>query len=421
MTPNPPLVADAAAGTELRPPSIVPSWVVYGSMFLAIGAWTAFVANYFAAMGLDVAIIGVMVAVPSAVAIVVGPAWGLVADRLGDMRAPFLVATLLAAGAGLVLAGTPSMPWLAIAVLVLSVGAAGLTPLIDARTIQRLWPRRERFGQARVAGSIAFMAGTIGTGVIVAATGMRAMFLVYAAGMIGAGVAAVLLLGRPGRAEHVGSVGPLAALRLLRLPGLGLFFAGSCVMWISAEGSMAFFSLRVVELGGDTRLVGIGWAASAMFEIPFMLLFSRLARRVGVDRLIFAGTLLFILRAVAWTLAASPWWLIAGTSLGGSGYALAMVGTTSYVAARVPPQLQATAQALFGSTAFAVGNIAGAVLAGQVASVGGLWSVYPASGVVAAAGAVLIGMALRQGRASAQSASSPVAEVTAPHPGDVGR
>ena len=31
-------------------------------------------------------------------------------------------------------------------------------------------------------------------------------------------------------------------------------------MWMSAVGSMTLFSLRVIELGGDTRLVGIGWA-----------------------------------------------------------------------------------------------------------------------------------------------------------------
>lgn len=402
---------DSATEAAVAPPlSIVPSWVVYGFQFIAIGAWTAFAANYFKAMGLDVAIIGVLAAVPSAVAIVASPLWGLAADRLGDMRPPYLVAALLAAGAAVALAGAPAMPGLAIAVIVLSVGAAGLGPLLDARTIQRLWPRRERFGQARVAGSIAFMVGTIGTGVVIAGTELRALFVVYAVAMVGAGVAAVALLGRPGRARRVGSVGPLAALGLLRLPGLGLFFLGSCVMWVSAVGSMALFSLRVVELGGDTQLVGLGWATSALFEVPVMVLFSRLARRVGVGPLIFAGSLLFILRAAAWTLAASPASLIAFTSLGGIGYALAMVGTTSYIASRVPPQLQATAQALFGSTTFAFGSIAGAILAGQVAAIGGLWAVYPAGGVVAAVGAMLIGAALRQGRpgsAATGAAGSP--------------
>ena len=358
----------------------MPSWVVYGFQFIAIGAWAAYAAVYFAALGIDIAVIGVLAAVPAAVAILASPAWGLVADKVGDMRLPYLVAALWAALAGVVLALAPPMPWLAFAVLLLSVGTAGLTPLIDARTIQRLWPHRERFGQARVAGSFAFMAGTIGSGLLIAASDLRMLFVVYALGMTGAGVAAVLLLGRPHGARKVGTVGPMAAMGLLRLPGLALFLAGSCVMWVSAVGSMTLFSLRVVELGGDTALVGIGWATSALFEVPVMLLFARLARRVRVEWLIVIGALLFVVRAACWSVADSPLALIAFTSLGGSGYALAMVGTTSYVAARVPGNLQATAQALFGSTAFSVGTIAGAVMAGQVAAIGGLWAVYPADG-----------------------------------------
>ena len=71
-----------------------------------------------------------------------------------------------------------------------------------------------------------------------------------------------------------------------------------------------------------------------------------------------------------------------------------MVGTTSYVASRVPSGLQATAQALFGGTTFAFGTIAGAIMAGQVAAAGGLWAVYPVAAVVALAGAVMIWLAI---------------------------
>ena len=382
--------------------------MVYGLQFIAVGAWTAFAAPYFGALGLSLAVIGVLVAVPSAIAIIVAPMWGLAADRLGDMRLPYLVAAILAAGSGLALAARPPMPWLAVAVLILSVGSAGLTPLLDSRTIQRLWPRRERFGQARVAGSISFMVGTVGTGLVIEATRLEAMFVIYAIALVTAGVAAVALLGRPMRSQRVGTVGPIAAIRLLRLPGLGLFFVGSCVMWVNAIGSMALFSLRVEELAGDTAFVGIGWAISAVFEIPVMLLFARLAARVGVGRLIFIGSLLFILRAVLWSISTTPLMFIAVTSLGGCGFALALVGTTSYIASRVPAQLLATSQALFGSTTFAFGAIAGSILAGQVANAYGLAAVYPVGGAVATVGAVLIGLALGQGARATQGWPPPV-------------
>ena len=413
-TDTPRATTTPAVAVDVRPQSIVPSWVVYGFQFVAIGAWTAYAVVYFEAMGIDIAVIGVLAAVPAVVAILASPVWGLVADRLGDMRAPYLAAAIWAALAAVGLAMAPGMPWLAVAVLMLSVGAAGLTPLIDARTIQRLWPQRERFGQARVAGSFAFMAGTIGTGILIAASDLRMMFVVYAVAMTGAGIAAAALLGRPRGAPKVGTVGPRAAMGLLRLPGLALFFAGSCVMWTSAVGSMTLFSLRIVELGGDTRLVGIGWATSALFEVPFMILFARFARRVRVEWLIVVGAVLFVARGFAWTVAADPLALILFTSLGGSGYALAMVGTTSYVAARVPGHLQATAQALFGATTFAFGTIAGAIMAGQVAAAGGLWAVYPVGAVVAAAGALMVWAAIARGLPARPAVGGQTAGIATP-------
>jgi PPP family 3-phenylpropionic acid transporter len=187
----------------------------------------------------------------------------------------------------------------------------------------------------------------------------------------------------------------------LREPGLGLFFVGSCVVWTAAVGAMTLFSLRILDLGGDAALVGVGWAATALFEVPFMISFGRLVRRVPVERLIVGGALLFIVRAVLWSVAGSPWLLIALTALGGSGYALVLVGTTSYVARRAPAHLSATAQALFGATPFSVGSILGAVLAGQIAEVGGLGAVYPVGAVGSALGAAMVWLAIaRRGNAA---------------------
>jgi PPP family 3-phenylpropionic acid transporter len=377
---------------------------VYALQFIAIAAWTAYATVYFEELGIPVAMIGVLAAVPAAVAILAAPAWGLVADRLGDMRVPYLVAGLIAAAAGAMLAAGSGLPVVVGAVLLLSVGVAGMTPLLDARTIQRLWPRRDRYGQARVAGSLAFAGGSVATGALIGASDTRVMFVVYAAASAAAGVAALALLGRPGTgaiAKRVANVGPLAALGLLREPGMGLFFVGSSIVWTAAVGAMTLFSLRILELGGDATLVGIGWATTALSEAPLMILFSRLARRVPIERLIVIGLLLFVVRAVLWTLAESPWVVIALTTLGGTGYALALVGTTTYVARRAPAHLQATAQALFGMTTFSIGSIAGAVLAGQFAAIGGLWAVYPAGVVGSAVGAVLVWWAIGRGGTAA--------------------
>ena len=136
-------------------------------------------------------------------------------------------------------------------------------------------------------------------------------------------------------------------------------------------------------------LVGLAWTVNAAVEIPLMILFPRIAKRFRVEWLIVGGISVIVLRSVLWALAAQPVAFIAVTALSGCSFALMLVGTTSYVASRVPASLQATAQALFTSTTFAIGTIGGAILAGQVAQVGGIVGVYPVSAVLGAIGAVL--------------------------------
>lgn len=389
-----PADATATPSRPARPGSATPSSIVYILQFTAVAIWVAYATVYFKALGIDLAVIGVLAAVPSAVAIVAAPAWGLVADRLGDMRPPYLVASVWAAGAALVLALGPAMPWLALVVVAVALGTSALTPLLDARTVQRLWPDRERFGQARAWGSVSFIVTTVVVGAVLGVIGLNAMFVLYAVALVVGGLLAYALLGRPEGALRVGGIGPLAALGLLRMPGLRLFFVGSVISWLASSMALTLLSLRVVDLGGGPEAVGLAWAVNASLEIPLMLLFPRLAKRVRLEVLIVVGLGVFALRAALWSVATTPAMLIAFAAISGIGFAFVYVGMTAYIASRVPGHLQATAQALFGSTAYAIGSIAGAILAGQIAQAAGIGAAYPASAVLGAVGAVLVWLAI---------------------------
>ena len=159
--------------------SIVPSAVVYLLLFGAVGCWSAYATVLFADQGLDLATIGLLASVPSAVAIVGAPTWGLVADRLGDVRPPLLAAALWGATAAMLLALQPPIPWVILVVMLLAGGTSGLTPLVDSRTVERLGRQRDRFGQARAFGSLGFILTTLAVGLLVQAAGTTAMLAVY--------------------------------------------------------------------------------------------------------------------------------------------------------------------------------------------------------------------------------------------------
>ncbi len=370
------------------------SAVVYMILFSAVGCWSAYASVLFQEQGVGLAVIGLLASVPAAVSIVGAPAWGLVADRLGDVRPPLLVAGLWAAAAASLLALQPPMPWIALVVAILAAGSSGLTPLVDARTVERLGRARDRFGEARAFGSLGFILTTLAVGVLVQALGTPAMLAVYVPALALTGIVGAALLGRGSRTTRAAGIGPIRALGLLRDPGMGLFFAGSVVVWMAATGAITFFSLRLLELGGDARLVGVGWAANAVLEIPTMLAYRRLSDRLLVQWLLVAGASIFVVRAGLFAISDSPVGLIAGAALGGVGFALFLVGTTTFIAQRAPASLRATAQALFTSTAYALGSITGGVLAGLVAGAWGLAAVFPAAAVTSAAGALLIWVAV---------------------------
>lgn len=386
--------ARRAAGDDPAAESLVGPAIVYALLFGAVGAWPPFSTVYFGSLGIDLGSIGVLTAIPAAVSIVAAPAWGVIADRLGDVRPPIVVAGLWATFIAVVLALQPPVALLGILVGLMAAGSGGLGPLVDARTVQRLGRDRERYGRARLWGSISFMAVTIGVGALIAATSLVSSLVAYALLLGGGVVASVLLLGRSHRSATVSTISPLVVVRLLRDPQLGLFFIGSVIVWTAANGIMTFFSLRIIQLGGDAELVGIGWAVNAVAEVPVMFAFAALARRFGTARLMVLGALVFAVRAVGWTAVDSATASVVVTTLGGIGYALFVVGTTAYIPGRVPPEMRATAQGLFFGTTYALGTILGAVLAGLVAGQAGLAAVFPAGVVASLLGALVVWLAV---------------------------
>jgi len=231
---------------------------------------------------------------------------------------------------------------------------------------------RDRFGRARAWGSLGFMIVALATGVLIGRTGPQGMFLVFAPGLLLTAIGAWVLLGRPTaggavRRAMTSSFGAGLA-GLVRDTTLLAFFVGSVLLWTAVSAVHTFLSIHLIELGADSTVVGLVWTPGALIEVPLMLAFPTLARRIGAERLLVLGGLAFALRAACWALTTEPLLFIAIAPLGGIGYGLFYVGTVTYVSRAVPPTVQATAQGVFSGTAFSIGTILGSVAGGQLAA-----------------------------------------------------
>src|SRR6478672_4375872 len=99
----PPLPVPAPAAA---PPSsaVVRPAIVYALLFGAQGAYLPYIPIYLASTGLDLGTVGALIALFAAVSLIAAPSWGALADGIGDVRGPVLVAGVLSGGAILLLA-----------------------------------------------------------------------------------------------------------------------------------------------------------------------------------------------------------------------------------------------------------------------------------------------------------------------------
>jgi PPP family 3-phenylpropionic acid transporter len=375
-------------------PSVLRPAIVYFVLFGAVAAYFPYISVYFRSIGLSLPEIGLLAALNAAVAVIAAPAWGAIVDRARDVRGPLAVAGLWSAVAATWLAVTREPLLVGIAVATLAAGSAGLGPMVDSRTIEIVGSNRDRYGRARAFGSLAFTIGALGVGILIGLTGPQGLFLVFVPGLILTGLIGYGLLGGPDpagpgrRGVTAGFASGLAGL--IRDPTLLLFFAGSVLLWIAVSAVHTFLSIHLVELGASSALVGLVWTPGALVEVPLMLAFPLLVRRVGAERLLVLGGLAFALRAAFWALTSDPLLFVAIAPLGGIGYALFYVGTVTYVSRAVPSTVQATAQGLFSGTAFSIGSILGSIVGGQLAAALTIPGMFLVSAVATAAGAGIV-------------------------------
>ena len=374
-----------------QPASVRGPAVVYFLLFGALAAYFPYIAVFFQSIGLSLAAIGLLAALSSAVAVVAAPIWGAVVDRRHDVRGPMAVAAAWSAVAAAWLATARDPIIVAAAVIVLAAGSAGLAPMLDSRTVEIVGSSRDRYGRARAWGSLAFTVFALGVGVLLDRTGPGGLFLIYAPGLALTGVAAFVLLdGRRavvrGMSRVVSSGFGSGIAGLVGDSTLLLLFIGVAGVWTAVAAVTTFLSVHLIDLGADSALVGLVWTPGALVEVPLMLAFPAIARRVPSERLLVLGALAYAARAAGWALVSEPWLYVAIAPLGGFGYALFYVGTVTYVSRAVPSTVQATAQGIFSGTAFSLGTILGSVVGGQLAamlSIAGMFGVAAAATVVA--------------------------------------
>lgn len=373
---------------------------------VAIGVIMPFSPVILSSLGFGSGAIGLIVSLGAIGITVAIPAWGHLADvRLGRPR------TLQVCGVGAAVALLTLLgPWppvgLAFLFVVFWVFESAWQQTADAITVNTLRGRGRDYGRVRLLTSLSFAIGTTVAGFIYQQSGYAWAFVIAAAAAL---VMAAASFGIPdiaradlaahGRAAAPGPATSMSRPRAWRLgsagvalrvaPRLGLILVAIALVHVGVISGNTFLGLRIIELGGGPSDVALSAGLSAMAEIPAMIVVGWVARRVGLRGLFAISAVLYAVSLAGWAVLDSPTLIIASRVLTGVAYASMTVGVVLTIAAILPPDLQATGQGLFQTTAFGATAVVANVVGGLLYSTVGSGAVFGLGAIVALIGGIV--------------------------------
>ena len=406
------LVGRINAWTE-RWGDVVPLLLAEFIVWLGFGALLPVLPLYFTEQGVDLALLGVVIAAWPAARLVGEPVFGWLADRTA--RVPLMVGGLIATGVFSLLPLVFTGP---LAFLILRAGAGLSTAAYDPAARGYLTDatpparRGEAFGLYG-----AFQMGGLLIGPAIGALGATwfgGISFVFVFGGVAAWLAAIpiALRGREtGQRTHPAPSAdatefppdaPSTARRAAtdfdadrdaggedrRSAPASLWNRGLiAVLVINAGGYFAggtyevIWSLFLQHLGAGLDLIGLTFA---MFGLPVLLLSpfaGRLVDRRGAFAFIVIGSVLPVMTGLAYTRIADPLLAVPLILIEATGFAMLNPALYAVVAANSPIGRSSTAQGIFGA-AGTVGFIVASLIAGVLASTNIVYPMYVFSAVL---------------------------------------
>jgi len=366
---------------------------LFFAYFAIVGALAPYLSLYFAAIGMSIAQIGVLMALPQAVRIVGPPFWGALADRVGR------TATLLRASAAIALAaivlvelaGAHYAALLAVLALYYFASSAQ-APLAETMALAAAAGDAGRYGAMRLWGSIGFIAAVALTGPLLDALGVAR--LTWVAFVLCALLLAVVLR-IPEPPVRRSRRGP-PAWRRLREPVLAAFFA-SCFLMLFAHAALyAFYSLYLERAGYSKTAIGLAWTAGVVAEIALFRLQHRLFARFDALALLEASlavaALRFALVAVAGT---HPAMVLATQLMHAITFGLHHSAAMALLHRWFGADQQGRAQAMYATLGYGLGGASGGIVASWLWAEFGPPAAFQGAAAAAALGLLAVALARR--------------------------
>jgi PPP family 3-phenylpropionic acid transporter len=316
----------------------------YAAYFFFGGVQLPFFPLWLEARGLDPRTIGVVVAVPMLARIVATPVIARQADRRRALKSTLVIAS---AAATLAMTALGLVQGAAAILVIFAVAAVAFSPVLsltDAYALSGLAPRGRAYGPVRLWGSVAFIAGNVGAGLVLEwlAPGHLIWLLVAS---LAVSVGAALALTPLDSGGKAAPDAPRASPKvLLRDPMFLAVALASSTIQSSHALYYGFSTLQWRAAGLDGTVIGMLWGLGVAAEVALFAFSGRLPKVLSPTVLLTIGGVGALLRWSAMAVDPPVALLPALQLLHAASFAATHLGMMGFMARAVPRELAATAQ-----------------------------------------------------------------------------
>ncbi|KAL3916337.1 MAG: hypothetical protein SGILL_005224, partial [Bacillariaceae sp.] len=387
--------------------------VLFFTYYASLGSLLPYLPVYYHSLGHGGQIIGMLGAIKPFTTFLVAPMWGIIADSC-DRPFTVLYFTFLVSLVGqLLVAFRHDPPWIMSMVFITALFNAPVKSLLDSMVMSNL-KDRSRYGRLRLWGQLGFGVGSSSVGILLSKskhraynppahgtsmrdhldelwqsiTGFKLLFFTYALLSIptficirafdrwtkdpahdesrDATTAKRKKLDKPQKkSKQPASV--WTGIQLLFHNGDALlFFFLVLVVGISSGVIENFAYVRIREVGGTGKEMGLSRLVSSIAGAPMFWFSGPLTEKLGADRVIIVSLVNYILRYFNYALMQNPLQGLPAEALRGLTFAAFWSTCTIYASRIAPEGMQATMLMFLNAMYGGLGQSIGAIIGGKL-------------------------------------------------------
>jgi PPP family 3-phenylpropionic acid transporter len=337
--------------------------LIYACYFAALGAFLPYWPAYLKTLGFGAADIGLLLALPQLTKLVAPNLIGYAADMTRQRRRLVLLAAFLSALVFTVGAKAAHFWSMAAMLLGFSFFWNAIISQYETVTLSQLGEQRHRYPRVRLWGSIGFIVIVLLLGWLFDSVAMSWLPWMMVALLWMLWLAS---FGLP-KDQRISSlvIARGSVLKVLRQPGVLLFFLCTFLMQVSHGSYYTFYTIYLQQLGFPSLMISLLWCLGVVAEISLFLVLHRFLKEGSWVRIMRWSLALTVLRWwMIGSLADHLVWLLLAQLLHAASFASFHAACVSWVQARFGERLAGQGQALYSSFAMGAGWTVGAWVAG---------------------------------------------------------